>query len=152
MGERVVIHALGGFLAAAGIVYLFTPEAHSFWGDTFFGIPFSIALVAVPAVAALCAACACIFEIRHPLSLPRRIWVRALRISLVAFFIYAACHITVYTCFAIQRATDFSGVGWALAEGIAFGFALLIFGTICFVPVLFAVATVCEWASSHVAP
>jgi hypothetical protein len=152
MGARVIIHALGGFLAAATIVYLFSPETHSLWGDAFFGIPFSLAMVAVPGVAALCAAWACAFDIHHPLSLPRPIWIRALRISLYAFFVYSACHVVAYTCFAIQRAVDLSGLGWALAEGIGFGFALLFFGTMCFWPLLFAVATFCEWVSSHVAP
>lgn len=147
MRASAAIDAIGGLLISAAVVAYFSPRPGSSWGNTFFGIPYSIAIIAVPAVASASAAFARITVFRKWSNPPFGPWARGFRVGLVSFGLYAIFHVIAYTLSSVVH-----GGFWGLADGAAFGFAMFVFGSVFFLPPVCAVMAACEWLSSHVAP
>ncbi len=135
-------------MLAAAIVWRFAPISGSVWGDTFFGIPFQVAVVAVPVAAALSAAMGSWIVSGHPMLRPAGVWLRGAAIGVVAFAIYSLIHTLSYTAFALYRGTE---VHWALAGGASFAVAMAIFGGISFMPLCCITAVACEWLGGKIA-
>jgi len=132
---------------SAAIVAYFSPTPGSFWGNTFFGVPYSIAVVVVPAVASICAAIGCVTVFRKWANPPFGPWARGFRVGLVSFGLYAAFHVVAYTLASVVH-----GGLWGLAGGATFSLAMVVFGCGAFLPAVCAVMAACEWLSSYVAP
>jgi hypothetical protein len=129
-------------------VWLFAPISGSVWGDTFFGIPFQIAVIAVPVAAGISAALACwVIQSRAALR-PKNVVLRGAAIGVGAFAIYSLIHTLSYTAFTLYRGTE---MHWALAGGASFAGAMVLFGGISFMPLCCITAVACEWLGGKIA-
>jgi hypothetical protein len=117
MRASVVFNAAGGLLLATGIVSYFSPAPASFWGNSFIGIPYQLAQIAVPLSAGACAAIGS-YLVRRKWANPTKLWVRAALISCSAFGIYALLHTFAYTAFAIVRYSTYGELPFVLVEGL----------------------------------
>ena len=153
MRASILLNAAGGFLLATGIVAYFSPAPASFWGNTFFGIPYPLARIAVPVSAATCAAIGSYLVRRTRFHPPYKLWVRAILISCAAFGTYALLHTVAYIAFALVRYStngEWPFVFIVFVEGLVFGLTFLFFGSV-FLPLAWVISAMCEWLSSRVA-
>jgi hypothetical protein len=141
MRTHILMQAIGGLVLGAILVALFSPRGGSFWGNSFFGLPYNKALLLVPLFATVSAALATLLVLRTPSHRTRSpIW-RGLRIGSLAFLFYFAFHVAAHATF-----ND-------IVVSIAFAGLLAVFGGIFFMPICCLVAVAIEFATRrHAAP
>lgn len=148
MRTSIIANTFGGLILAAAVVWLCAPMSGSVWGNTFFGIPYHVAVIAVPAAAAISAALACwVVQSRAALR-PENVVFRGAAIGVGAFASYSLIHTLSYIAFAIYRGTE---MHWALAGGVSFAGAMVFFGGISFMPLCCITAIACEWLGGKIA-
>ena len=148
MRTNVAVSSAGGFLLGAVVVWWFSPVPGSFWGNTFFEVPYSIATVAVPVAAAMSAAMASWLILRRQKWRHRLLFLRGLAIGVVAYGFYAATHVLAYVAFSLLRGVEPAA---ALEGSLWFALAFVFFGGITFMPFCCAMAVLCEWLANRVA-
>jgi len=148
MRTSLIANTSGALLLAAAVVWVFAPISGSVWGDTFFGIPFQVAVLAVPAAAAISAAVACWIVQGRVSRRPDNVVFRGAAIGAGAFAIYSLLHTLSYTAFALHRGTE---IHWVLADGASFAGAMILFGGISFMPLCCIAAVACEWLGGKIA-
>lgn len=135
MRIRILAQVFGGLLLGAFFVVCFAPLPGSFWGNTFFGIPYQDAVALVPLAAAGCpAALAAFLILRNPTNHQRSPFRLGVGIGSLAFVFYFLFHVSAYA--------TVNGI----SESGAFASALALFGGIFFLPVCCLVSTATEFA------
>jgi hypothetical protein len=148
MRASVVTDSAGALILAGAIVGYFSPVPGSFWGNTFFGIPYSIALFAMPLAAAACAAAACWLIRRRPTLANRGAVVRGVLIGAIAFLLFAILH---GVASAIVALFNGEGVRLAVVAMATIPPATALFGGIFIMPICCIVAVACEWLAGKIA-
>ncbi len=144
MRASFITNSLGALIVAGAIVGYFNPVPGSFWGNTFFGIPYSIAVLVVPLAAATCAATAS-WIVRRRLSLGKRGAIsRGTAIGAIAFLLFSIFHAVAW---AITDLSNGGGLGLAAVTLVTVPFATILGGLFILpvMPVCCAVAVACEW-------
>ena len=94
MKNESLIATLFAILTSITLVYFFEPSLHSFWGVTFFGIKYSVAIWAVPISSGLVTAT--VFTLLLRRSDWKEKWVRTgILGGLASFLIYAFIHVVL---------------------------------------------------------
>ncbi|HZZ91026.1 MAG TPA: hypothetical protein VFE23_00585 [Usitatibacter sp.] len=144
---NTIIDSIAAVVLGAGVVCIFSPAPGSFWGNTFFGVPYRIAIFAVPLVAAGSAALARIIVSRK---FGRSTVIRrGLLVGTIAFVLYGLAHTVAYAGFAVYRTSE--GALSAIAGAAWFGAAMLMFGGLFFLPVCCAISVFSEWIGDRIA-
>ena len=136
---RIFAQAFSGLLLGASLVVGFAPLPSSFWGNTFFGIPYQVAVALVPLATAGCAALAAFLLLRNPTNRQRSPFRLGVGIGSLAFVFYFVFHVSAYA--AVR----------GIAESGAFAGALALFGGIFFLPVCCLVSMATEFAARRYA-
>ncbi len=148
MRTHVALSSAGGLLLGAAIVLWFSSVQGSFWGNTFFELPYPFAFVSVPIAATVSAALASWLISGASTWRHRGFVVRGLAIGIVAFSLYAAAHTVGYFGFALLRGIEPSD---ALTGGLWFSLAIILFGGMFFIPLCCAMGVLCEWLAKRIA-
>ncbi len=137
MHIRILVQSIAGLLLGGLTVALFTPRTGSFWGNTFFGIPFQIAVALVPLATASSAALGAFLVIRNPTNRQRSPLQLGLGIGTLAFMFYYVFHIFTYAFLN------------GFAETGIFAFAFALFGGIFFLPICCCISVATEFATNR---
>jgi hypothetical protein len=148
MRTSIITNCLGALIVASAVVMYFSPVPGSFWGNTFFGIPYSMALVGVPLAAAGCAAAACWLSRRSPRFASRGALSRGISIALIAFLIFSIVHGVASSVISLLTG---AGMQAALMALVTVPLATVFFGGLFILPICCVVAVVCEWMAGQIA-
>jgi hypothetical protein len=148
MRASVITDSVGAFLLASAIVWHFSPAPGSFWGNTFFGLPYAIATIIVPLAAAASAGTAC-WVTRRKSSLARRgVIARGVAIGVIAFALYGLFHVIANVVVELLGGV---GLQLALMGIVGLGLAIAFFGGVFIMPICCIVAVGCEWLAGKIA-
>ncbi len=127
--RRVFVFSVFAFFISVFIILLAYPREHSFWGESFFGIPYLFSLIINPLVTSLITY-SCSSYILKNISASSHFSIGAL-ISCLSFIGYALFHSIIAGLFEAYNSFEF---GFSLALTL-FG-VILMFGGIFILPIL----------------
>jgi hypothetical protein len=140
MKLEALVFGLFATIQALGAVLYFSPVPGSFWGDTFFEIPYPLAIWAVPISCGSLAVLVSYWFLRNDRWRKRRVRL-GLTVATFSFLAYAMLHVLL---------ASFAG-GFGVVSLLP---AMILFGGIFFLPVSLVLSVIASflgsWLSAHV--